>query len=738
MLFKKMKRTSVLLLAALLLGAAFAMVTVACGGGDDAAGGTTNSTPVLGDYNITGLNPTYDGTGKMVSIVAQGGKSPGAITIHYEGSGDTTFTKVSNPSNTTAPKEVGTYAVTFDVAAASGWNAASDLNAGTLTISATGGATPVTLADFDITGPGTESPAGTWTVTADDQPQSLGITAKPGKSDGAMTITYTEAQGSVITVPPGPAPSLGGTYAVTFSVAQTSEFAAGGPFNAGTLIIQEAETDYSSELGGISFTPVTLGLQPGDTTAQIRLNWYSTGAPSNKVAQVKFVRGTFVAGKELLVGADGSVDTAGTNTQHKVSVTGLRPGASYQYAVSNDGTNWSPVYDFKVPAATGAFRFAVVADPQLTVGNVDVNSRYPAGATMTTAAGWLETMAILVQKEVSFIAFGGDQVDASGGNENEYNNFFAPPGLRSIPFAPVSGNHDNHTNFAWHYNLPNVQSFTDETVATAKDRNYFYLYNNILFVGLNTAPYPTSNASPSGNKDVPAATQHVARFRSTIQEAKTVHAGNYDWLIVHHHKSTASVANHIADKDIQAYVEAGFEKLMSDEGVDFVLAGHDHVYARSYPLRGLDGGAVSMPNTDFPAASGSTWSNIPTGQPVYLTFTTGSGLKYYHVSKDTKINYTDTIVSNTEYPYLGVLDQNGTLDTTMAGSAKYQQGNLPVSNAAFEQPYIPSYCIVDVNGKTITFSTYAIKAPVGQSPIDKALWNYDPNEPYDKITVTKN
>jgi len=30
------------------------------------------------------------------------------------------------------------------------------------------------------------------------------------------------------------------------------------------------------------------------------------------------------------------------------------------------------------------------------------------------------------------------------------------------------------------------------------------------------------------------------------------------------------------------YVEAGFEKLMDTYGVDVVLAGHDHVYARSY------------------------------------------------------------------------------------------------------------------------------------------------------------
>ena len=85
----------------------------------------SNSTPVAGDYlfgNLEQLPTPVSVT--AVTITAKTGKSPGAVSnIRYNGS-------------TTIPQTVGTYAVTFDVAAATGWNAANDLSAGNLNIAA--------------------------------------------------------------------------------------------------------------------------------------------------------------------------------------------------------------------------------------------------------------------------------------------------------------------------------------------------------------------------------------------------------------------------------------------------------------------------------------------------------------------------------------------------------------------------------------------------------------------------
>jgi hypothetical protein len=486
----------------------------------------------------------------------------------------------------------------------------------------------------------------------------------------------------------------------------------------GVQIPEEPETgesvNYSTSLNwGISAqaSVSTLGLTPGNDTTELNLNWYSTGTQSGKVAQVRFIRGTIAEGYQLIE-ETGAVSSASSgNTAHKATVTGLKPGASYVYAVSSDGTNWSKEYNFKVPPV-GAFKFAVITDPQLNA-NIDSISRYPATGT-TTTAGWTETMQKVVDAGVSFIAGCGDQVDTNS-SETQYTNFFSPNGIKNLPFAPVVGNHDIAANFFYHFNIPNEQGTANSTDVGA---NYFYRYNNILFVVLNTSAYPGSTS---------AATPYITRFRTTIQNAKTAHRDKYDWLIVQHHKSTASVASHCADTDIQYFVEAGFEKLMSDENVDFVIAGHDHVYARSYPLQGKDGGLVSVPDK----TKGGNTVNNP-GNPIYLTFNTASGLKYYLVSADKTITFSGTVQNNAKYPYLGA-DANGT--STLYGSENYKLGNLPVSNVAFSQALIPSYTIVDVNGKSITFKTYPISSKSGGS--GASAYSFDANNPYDWVTVTK-
>jgi uncharacterized protein YjdB len=84
---------------------------------------TTIKFPVAEDYEIEGLSQINDGTRKEVSITAKPGKSPGDITIFYNGSA-------------TAPIAIGNYAITFDVAAVSGWFAATGLSGGRLYITA--------------------------------------------------------------------------------------------------------------------------------------------------------------------------------------------------------------------------------------------------------------------------------------------------------------------------------------------------------------------------------------------------------------------------------------------------------------------------------------------------------------------------------------------------------------------------------------------------------------------------
>jgi len=721
MLFMKQKKLTVLRVTALLLAAAFAIVVAACSG--DEVGGIggqtgTNQTPTVADYDISTNLIQTAGSVTAVTVTRKADKSPGAVTVKYNGS-------------TTLPQTAGTYAVTFDVEAATGWDAANGLSAGTLVVNNL--LTP-SVDDYTITGTGEQTVGSVTAVT---------VTKKDNtKSPGAVTVYYEGTDGTSYTKN-STLPSVAGTFIVTFDVAAvTGSWNPATGLMAGTLIIDNQPINYASGTASLSWgvstsaSVLTLGLTPGKDTTEINLNWYSSGNTADKVAKVRFIRGTLAAGKELIEENGGTVVAVGTSsyTAHKVTVKGLRPGASYQYAVTSNDTDWSDAYDFKVPAATGAFKFAVIADPQLHTTSWDQFNRYTPTGGAKTAEGWKETMAKIVAAGVSFIASGGDQVDTTtNGNEAEYTDLFAPDGIKNLPLAPVSGNHDRHRLYNYHYNWPGQGAISSETPVDSVDagRNYYYLYNNILFVVLDTAPYPNSTS---------AAAPFITKFKEVIEAAKAANTGKYDWLIVQHHKSTASVAVHLADTDIQYYVEAGFEKLMSDQNVDFVLAGHDHVYARSYPLQGKDGGQVSAPDKTKSSPDGHTVTNP--GNPIYLTFTTGSGLKYYSVFVDKQFPYTSAnpklyVQNNTTYPYLGELVA-ADFSSTKKGSNDWLDGHEPVSNAAWVQPYIPSYSIAEVNGKTITFRTYPIATKSGQDTGATEAYSYNADTPYDWVTVTKN
>ena len=204
----KTRKTNILVI---IIGIVFACTACEDKNNDTVGGTNQSSTPNATDFNISGTGTfTHDGSAKTVTITAKEGKTSGAITIKYNG-------------NTTAPSTVGTYTVTFDVAASTGWNAASGLSAGTLVISeAIVNQTP-TAADFNISGTGT--------FTHDGTSKTVTVTAKEGKTSGAVTVKYN---GNTT------APSAVGTYTVTFDVTAATGWNAVSGLSAGTLVIGDA------------------------------------------------------------------------------------------------------------------------------------------------------------------------------------------------------------------------------------------------------------------------------------------------------------------------------------------------------------------------------------------------------------------------------------------------------------------------------------------------------------------
>jgi len=182
-----------------------AFLMAGCSNGTTDSGMPSPGTPVAEDFNVSNLTQ-YANNVTAVTVTPKAGKSSGAITVYYDGA-------------ISLPNGVGTYIVTFNVAAVSGWNAAAGLHGGTLTIIPPGQTLvdPV-VGDFDI---------GNLTQTAGSV-TAVTITPKSGKSEGAVTVYYDGSE---------TLPTAVGEYTVTFNVAAATGYNAASGLAGGTLTI---------------------------------------------------------------------------------------------------------------------------------------------------------------------------------------------------------------------------------------------------------------------------------------------------------------------------------------------------------------------------------------------------------------------------------------------------------------------------------------------------------------------
>jgi len=281
---------------------------------------TTKQTPVAGDYTFCNLNQTA-GSVTAVTITRKSGKSTGAVSIKYAGSA-------------TIPQTAGTYAVTFDVAAASGWNPASGLVAGNLIVNPAGGNQTdnpqnPTAADFDI-GNLTQTVGSVTAVT---------ITPKSGKSGGVITVYYNGLTAL---------PSAVGTYPVTFDIAATVGWNAATSLSAGTLVIAEptpGESTPGKPTPGIDTTALDAviqeawnvrgGVKKASNASEVATGlWWVTESTWNAF---DVVYKTAVETK-VNPSSQSSVDTAKTNLQAALVTFNAAKKAGSGSAITLSGT----------------------------------------------------------------------------------------------------------------------------------------------------------------------------------------------------------------------------------------------------------------------------------------------------------------------------------------------------------------------------------------------------------------
>lgn len=356
---------------------------------------------------------------------------------------------------------------------------------------------------------------------------------------------------------------------------------------------------------GGAWSPENLAVNVGGSEDQLLFTWYDTAAAA----------GTLIF--------DGTSYTAQVSAASKegyyinqVTVDGLEESTSYSYVITSGGKT-SDTYTCTTGTFGGSFTFAAVGDPQIGA----------SGSAVSDTEGWAATVSAIKNdsNDYAFLFSLGDQVNAyyNGENgeqvENEYTAFLSVFSTDTLPLAVLLGNHDagqdNSTLYTEHYAVPNVTAYGENQ---AGDGDYYFTYNNVLFLVLNS-----SNLSIAEHK----------QFMEETLEANS----NYDWTIVCFHKSIYSVASHVTESDIEA-LRSGLSPILAELGIDLVLQGHDHVYARSYVMSGETGMEAQV------TQEVETLLQDPEGV-VYVTLNSASGSKYYNITNEA---FTYTAVQNQE------------------------------------------------------------------------------------------
>ena len=340
-----------------------------------------------------------------------------------------------------------------------------------------------------------------------------------------------------------------------------------------------------------------LNLTIGEDETKMNLTWYANTNTSGTVQLAKagaMINGEFPSQFTTVEATNNQANDKGFY-YNQATLANLEENTKYVYRVVN-GDQVSKIYDFTTKDFDGSYNFIFAGDPQIGA----------SGSASKDTEGWDKTLSDSINKfNPNFILSAGDQVNTAS-DENQYSGYLDHEELTSVPQATTIGNHDSSSNaYTQHFKLPNETAKGE----TAAGTDYWYVYNNTLFMNINT-----NNTSTA---------EHKAFMKEAIKENQDVR-----WKVVVFHHSVYSVASHSVESSILKRREE-LTPVFDDLGIDVVLMGHDHVYVRSNMMKGMK---VSQETKDLTSVTD------PEGI-LYLTANSASGSKYYDIKTNISTDF---------------------------------------------------------------------------------------------------
>lgn len=237
---------------------------------------------------------------------------------------------------------------------------------------------------------------------------------------------------------------------------------------------------------------------------------------------------------------------------HTAELTGLLPGTVYYYRVLSGGLPVTARASFTTAPATTSSDFSF-----LVFG--DSGTLSPEQLTLATK---------MATEDVDFALHTGDIIYPYGGLGNgvgHYNDRFFRPYeafLGRVPMFPVIGNHDLIAIFG----APYKEAFylPDNGSSIARELYFSFEWGDAKFIALETTAL---FLVPLGD--------HMRWLQQEISQNQR------KWLIVYMHVPLYSCGSHGDNRILQQVLGPIFE----NGKVDLVLAGHDHNYERTRPIK---------------------------------------------------------------------------------------------------------------------------------------------------------
>jgi 3',5'-cyclic AMP phosphodiesterase CpdA len=240
-----------------------------------------------------------------------------------------------------------------------------------------------------------------------------------------------------------------------------------------------------------------------------------------------------------------------TGRRHAVAIAALEPGSTYHYRVEGVGESWLRG-SFRTALANedSGFSFAVVGD------------------SGSGGKGQRAVARLLGLLKPELILHTGDVVYPDGEERHYDRRFFEPYRelIRDVPVFPVLGNHDvrkgNGAAFLENFHPPLGSPGSTK-------RYYSFDWGDAHFVALDSELYH----GDGGGK--------VEQQKAFLE--RDLAATGRRWKVAFLHRSPYGSSRHGGDERVRQDLEPIFAR----HGVDLVFAGHDHVYERTIPIKGV-------------------------------------------------------------------------------------------------------------------------------------------------------